>query len=55
MAEASRAVLGGFDLATEAKVITWPDRYSDPRGEIMWRRVTGILDRIEAEPRVAIN
>jgi hypothetical protein len=50
MAEASRAVLGGFELATDAKVITWPDRYSDPRGEVMWRKVMAILDRIEAEP-----
>ena len=41
MAEASRIVLGGFELATEVKVITWPGRYSDPRGEVMWQRVHG--------------
>ena len=41
----------GFELATEAKVIRWPDRYSDPRGEVMWQRVMAILDRLEAEPR----
>ena len=35
---------------TEVKVIRWPDRYNDPRGEVMWRRVQAILARIEAEP-----
>jgi DNA polymerase I len=44
MAEASRLVLGGFELSTDVKVIFWPHRYSDPRGEVMWCRVIGILD-----------
>jgi hypothetical protein len=39
MAEASRAVLDGFELGTDANVIRWPDRYSDPRGVVMWNRV----------------
>jgi hypothetical protein len=47
MAEASRLVLGGFELHTEAKVIFWPGRYADPRGAVMWRRVLGILDGLE--------
>jgi hypothetical protein len=50
MAEASRAVLGGLELATEVRAIRWPHRYTDPRGAVMWRRVVSILDRIEAEP-----
>ena len=32
MAEASRFVLAGFELATDVKVVRWPDRYMDPRG-----------------------
>jgi DNA polymerase I-like protein with 3'-5' exonuclease and polymerase domains len=43
MAEASRLVLAGFELATEAKIIRWPDRYSDPRGAEMWKRVCGLV------------
>jgi DNA polymerase I len=39
MAEASRAVLTGFELATEAKLTLYPDRYMDERGAMMWRRV----------------
>src|SRR5262245_19361243 len=32
MAEASGLVLAGFELATDVKIIRWPDRYADPRG-----------------------
>jgi hypothetical protein len=49
MAEASRAVLAGFELATDVKVVRWPDRYMDPRGRVMWKRVCGLV--AEAEPR----
>jgi hypothetical protein len=40
MAEASRAVLGGFELGTDFKVVRWPDRCMDDRGAVMWERVT---------------
>lgn len=43
MAEASRIVLGGFELATDADVVTWPDRYRDSRGERLWREVTDLI------------
>ena len=33
------AVLAGFELNTEVKVVRWPDRYMDPRGVEMWDRV----------------
>jgi hypothetical protein len=39
MRQASEVVLDGFDLRTDAKVVKYPDRYSDPRGEVMWRTV----------------
>ena len=45
MAEASAAVLGGFVLGTEAK--TYPDRYRDPRGELMWKRVSDLVRQRE--------
>jgi DNA polymerase-1 len=43
MAEASRAVLGGFELRTDVSITEWPDRYMDPRGAVMWDRVTKLL------------
>ena len=49
MREASEAVLAGFPLRTDAKVVRWPDRYSDPRGERMWKTVCGILADLERE------
>jgi DNA polymerase I len=43
MAEASRAVLSGFELRSDAKIICHPDHYSDSRGEKMWKTVMRIL------------
>jgi hypothetical protein len=43
MREASEIVLGGFALRTDAKIVRYPDRYRDPRGECMWRIVMEIL------------
>jgi DNA polymerase I len=45
MAEASRIVLGGFELGTDVSVTRWPGRYMDRRGRVMWDRVTRLLDR----------
>jgi hypothetical protein len=43
MAEASRAVLNGFELGTDAAVVLYPNRYMDARGKVMWERVTKLL------------
>ena len=43
MRTASRIVLGGFELRTDAEIVRYPHRYSDPRGVVMWTRVTGLL------------
>jgi DNA polymerase I len=43
MAEASRIVLAGFELRTDVSITRWPDRYSDPRGVVMWERVIRLL------------
>jgi hypothetical protein len=44
MREASEVVLAGFPLRSEKKIVRYPDRYSDPRGESMWRTVQRLLD-----------
>ncbi|EIC21446.1 DNA polymerase [Thiorhodovibrio frisius] len=51
MAEASRIVLDGFVLRTDAEVVRHPQRYQDERGVAMWERVLGLLAEIEAEPK----
>lgn len=43
MAEASEIVLDGFRLRSDAKVVRYPERYMDPRGERMWSLVSDIL------------
>ena len=43
MREASRFVLAGFELGTDAKITHYPDRYYDNRGEKMWARVMGLI------------
>jgi hypothetical protein len=50
MAEASMSVLAGFELATDVKVVRWPDRYADPRGTEMWNRVCNLAAAAEEEP-----
>jgi DNA polymerase I len=43
MAEASRIVLGGFELGTDVHVVRYPDRYMDARGVVMWERVIDLI------------
>ena len=46
MADASSAVLGGMRLGSDAKIVRYPDRYQDGRGEKMWTTVWTILKRL---------
>jgi DNA polymerase-1 len=55
MAEASRIVLDGFELRTEVSGVTWPHRYSDPRGTRMWNTVTRLMDSAERKPMRAMR
>ena len=42
--EASRQVLGGFELTTDADVYRYPERYRDEeRGGAFWDKVIGLL------------
>jgi DNA polymerase I len=47
MREASRIVLNGFELGTDATVVRHPDRYIDDRGTVMWGRVMQLLEHVE--------
>jgi len=51
---ASRAVLGDFELGSDAKVVCYPDRYMDERGQVMWDTVMGLIQKIKGQqPAVA--
>lgn len=55
MAKASRDVLGGFALRSDAKVVRYPDRYSEDRGADMWRTVQSLMDELEEEEGLDAN
>jgi DNA polymerase I len=43
MEEASRVVLGGFTIRTEATLVRYPGRYMDKRGVAMWNAVSELV------------
>ena len=43
MRRASRVVLGEHELRTDAKIIRYPDRYTDRRGDAVWANVLALL------------
>jgi DNA polymerase-1 len=55
MAKASRVVLDGFELRTDAHRVRHPNRYSDKRGHVMWDRVMRLVTACEhaAQQRAA--
>ena len=49
MAEASSVILGDkLVLRSDAKIIRYPERYVDERGEKMWETVRNILTELRA-------
>ena len=48
MAEASRIVLDGFEVRTDAKVTRYPQRFTDPRGRRMWGVVNQLIEEAGA-------
>jgi hypothetical protein len=47
MGEASEVVLSGFGLRTDAKIVRYPDRFSDERGRRMWETVVRLLNDLD--------
>lgn len=48
MIEAAKVVLCGFELGVDVAITRWPNRYMDPRGQIMWDRVVGLIQQLIA-------
>jgi hypothetical protein len=53
MAEASRELLGGFELQTDVHRVVYPHRYHDARGTVMWNRVIELIGTTELNMVVA--
>jgi len=49
MKKASQAVLNGFALRSDVKVINYPNRYEDDRGRKMWQTVQRALSDLREE------
>jgi DNA polymerase I-like protein with 3'-5' exonuclease and polymerase domains len=43
MRKAGLAITGDLEVRTDAKVMHWPDRYMDKRGQAMWEKVMELL------------
>jgi hypothetical protein len=51
MADASDQVLAGFQLRSDEKLIRYPDRYVDERGQLMWTTVWDLIrESLPTEP-----
>jgi len=53
MAQASKIVLGGPELRTDATRTHYPDRFHDPRGMEMWNRVIELVTKTTTKIEVA--
>jgi hypothetical protein len=51
MKDVAKMVTGGFPIAVEHKLYPHGERYMDKRGQEMWDRVMGLLDRPEGHDR----
>jgi DNA polymerase I len=52
MAKASEIVLSGFQLRSEARLIRYPNRFTEERGAKMWATVQSLLARFRAQAPV---
>jgi DNA polymerase I len=55
MAEASRAVLNGFEIRTDVQLIKYPDRFMDAkRGAVMWNTVARLVTECRNSKGLAV-
>ncbi len=50
MVQASRIVLGGEPVRTDAKIIRHPDRYEEPRGGALWAEICRLVPPLIGAP-----
>jgi len=49
MAQASRELLGGFELRSDVKMARYPDRYEPDVGADLWSLVLELLEEVEGK------
>ena len=49
MAQASGIVLNGFELSSDSRILTFPDRFLDKESEPFWEQVIDLLGKAEAQ------
>jgi hypothetical protein len=42
-------VLNGFELSSDSRILTFPDRFLDKESEPFWGQVTDLLEKAEAQ------
>jgi DNA polymerase I len=47
MTQAGEIVLGGYQVRTDYRIVLYPQRYRDPRGELMWNTTQRLLRSVE--------
>jgi hypothetical protein len=55
MAQASRSVLGDFEVGTDVVVVKYPERYVDEAGAGFWTRVMRLAGALEVPPHSPIG
>jgi len=56
MGDASKVILNGFEVRTEAVTVNYPDRYMDEkRGRAMWDRVTALVAKARERKQAAMG
>jgi hypothetical protein len=43
MKQAGEVILDGFEVRTDYRIVLYPQRYRDPRGEMMWNTTQRLL------------
>lgn len=49
MGQASRVVISGFEVRTDAKIIRHPNQWVDPRGAFMWEKICSLIPNLSQD------
>jgi hypothetical protein len=44
MRQSSEVVTRGLTIRVESKIVRYPDRYMDEKGEALWNRIIGLYE-----------
>jgi hypothetical protein len=55
MTKASQIVLGGFQINTDIRILTYPERFLDPDSQPFWDQVMDLMAQSKARSRESSN